>query len=76
MSTTGHPPNESSGAAAAVSIRRYVNDKIAETAKSFDPSEASDFEFLCECGHLACRRIVTMTVAQYRLSEPGSVVGH
>jgi hypothetical protein len=37
---------------------------------------SSMFEFVCECGDLKCRTLVEMTLADYRRSTPGSVVGH
>jgi hypothetical protein len=75
--TTGYPPNESSpGEDAAVAIRRFVNDEIAETASRFGGDDASEYQFVCECGELSCQGRVVMTLRQYRLSEPGSVVGH
>jgi hypothetical protein len=53
-----------------------VNDEIAETAARFDLKDGSDFEFICECGEPTCHRFVRMTLAQYRGSEPGSVIAH
>ena len=52
-----------------------VNGQIAETARRLDDG-GGEFEFICECGDLNCRQFVAMTVAQYRDSQPGSVVAH
>jgi hypothetical protein len=75
MGTTAHPPNEASHEA-AVAIRRFVNDEIARVATSFDGNDGSEFEFLCECGDLACQELVHMPLAAYAATPPGSVVGH
>ena len=60
---------------AAVSVRRLVNDEILVAATRFDDGSTL-FEFLCECGQLKCRGLVKTTLADYRVSKPGSVVGH
>jgi hypothetical protein len=75
MSSTALPQSRAPGFGAAVSIRRFVDEEVALVASRFDANEGSQFEFLCECGELACRQTVSMTVAEYRAS-PGSVVGH
>ena len=69
------PPNAPSGRAAAVSLRRLVNDEILNTATRFDDGSTL-FVFVCECGDLTCLGLVNMTLAQYRATRPGSVVGH
>jgi hypothetical protein len=76
MTATRIPPTESAAADGAISIRRYVNDEIADTAFRFGANDGSRFEFVCECGELSCKAVVTMTLAEYRLRGPGSVVGH
>jgi len=76
MATTGYPPNEAPGSRAAVGIRRFANDKIAEAAASFLPNDGTWFEFLCECGDLSCRALVQMTLGEYQASSPGSVSAH
>jgi hypothetical protein len=73
MTTTGYAPTDSSEP--AIFVRRYVNDEIAEVASRFDANDGSEFEFVCECGDLLCRGLVKMTLAEYRASGPGSVVG-
>jgi hypothetical protein len=72
---TSHAQSESSHREAAVWIRRYVNDEIAERASGFGPG-SSQFEFVCECGDLSCTARVRATLAEYRASERGSIVGH
>jgi hypothetical protein len=76
MRSTGHAPNESPGTAAAVSVRRSVNDEIAVRAFCFNGNDGSEFEFGCECGDLSCTDHLRMTLAEYHASEPGSVVSH
>ena len=76
MSTTAHPPNGQFGSAGATSIRRVVNDEIALVASRMDGNDGSVFDFVCECGDLKCQGMVRMTLADYRMSTPGSVVGH
>lgn len=76
MSTTSYPPNESPGSGAAVSVRRLVNDQIADVASRLACPETEEFEFLCECGTLSCEGRVSMTLTEYRTLAPGSVVGH
>ena len=76
MKATGYPPDELTGKAAAVRIRRTVNDEIARIGATFQASSTSGFEFVCECGDLRCKGIVTMTLTEYAKTTPGSVVGH
>ena len=76
MSTTAYPPNGASQRRAAVAIRRFVNDEIASRASRFDRDDGDAFAFVCECGDLACKGIVKMTLVTYGSSAPGSVVGH
>jgi hypothetical protein len=76
MSTTAYSPNRESGTDAAIAVRRFVNDEIARVAADFDRIDGSVFDFLCECGDLACRQDVQMTLAEYRFSRAGSVVRH
>jgi hypothetical protein len=76
MDTANYPPNESTAANAAVSIRRLVNDEIADLASTLASAEADQFEFVCECGNLSCPGRVEMTLAQYRASPPGSILSH
>lgn len=76
MTATRYPYNHRTGRTAAVLIRRYVNDEIARMAPTFQASIGNGYEFLCECGDLTCRGIVEMTLAEYRKTKPGSVVGH
>ena len=73
---TGLPLDERHGKAAAVQARRTVNDEIAATGAHFEAAVASKLEFVCECGDLRCNAIVTMTLADYAKTTPGSVVGH
>ena len=77
MSSTAFPQSWAYGVGAAISVRRFANDEIARVGSSLDDlDEGHRFEFLCECGDLSCTRLVRMTVAEYRASAPGSVVGH
>ena len=77
MNLTAHPPTRAPGIDAAVSVRRFANDEIARVGRTLDDlDEGHRFEFLCECGDLSCGHFVRMTVAEYRATSPGSVVGH
>ena len=76
MSTTAYPSNGAAQRRAAVAIRRFVNDEIASRARRFDRDDGNVFAFVCECGDLACKGTVTMTLETYRSSAPGSVLGH
>lgn len=70
------PAERSVPASGAVAIRRFVNDEIASRASAFDRDDGNVFAFVCECGDLACRGTVRMTLETYASSAPGSVVGH
>lgn len=61
---------------AAVGVRRYVNDEIARVVLRFDADKSTEFEFVCECGRLGCHSVVKLTLAEYGMTSPGSVVGH
>ena len=41
---------------------RDVNERIAESAESFDADEA---DFVCECGEQACTERVSATIDEY-----------
>jgi phosphoribosylaminoimidazole-succinocarboxamide synthase len=41
---------------------RDVNERIAESAESFDADHA---DFVCECGHQACTERVSATLDEY-----------
>ena len=74
--TSGQPAAPPLPDHGAISVRRFVNDKIAETAARLDPGNRSDFEFFCECGSLSCRALVRLTLAEYAATAPGSIVAH
>lgn len=65
----------SPGTDAAVAMRRFVNDEIAKVGGRFDDPPGR-YEFLCECGDLACDGRVELTLAEYQASTPGSVLVH
>jgi len=69
-------PASAPGAHGAVSIRRFVNDEIAQLALRLDPDDGKQYEFMCECGELGCDLTAILTVAEYHTSPPGSVVCH
>jgi hypothetical protein len=54
MKSTQFPADATDALTSAVGIRRYVNDEVARVAHRFDPDHTHRFEFLCECGRLAC----------------------
>jgi hypothetical protein len=60
----------------AVGVRRFANEAIRDAAYVVAESPAATFQFLCECGDLRCDGLVTLTVAQFERSEPGSVLAH
>ena len=77
MSSTVHPDRRAPSIDAAISVRRFANNEIARVGSTLDDlDERHRFEFLCECGDLSCGQFVRMTVAEYRASLPGTVVGH
>jgi hypothetical protein len=76
MKSTQFPADATHALTSAVGIRRYVNDEVARVAHRFNPDDSNKFEFLCECGRLACGDTVKMTLADYAESTPGSVVAH
>lgn len=78
MTSTDFPAEApvAQGAMAAIGVRRYVNDEIARVAARLDPEHSAQFAFLCECGTLACRAVVTLTLAEFGESAAGSVVAH
>lgn len=59
-----------------VSVRRVVNDHIADIASRCEPYEGDLFDFMCECGDLRCPEFVPLTVAEYRETVPGWVRAH
>jgi hypothetical protein len=78
MTSTDSPAEATYGdaAASAVAVRRFANDEIARLASRFDEYGSTSFEFLCECGKLGCRGLVTLTLADYHERAPGSVLAH
>jgi hypothetical protein len=78
MTSTDFPAEASAAqvATAAIDVRRYVNDEIARVAARLDPEHSARFACLCECGTLACRAVVSLTLAEFAASAPGSVVSH
>jgi hypothetical protein len=56
-------------------MRRLLNDSIAKAgAERFDYEDS--FEFYCECSDLSCKKVVELTVAQYRILSIGKVLAH
>jgi hypothetical protein len=76
MSALGTSCTVSLGKAGAVSIRRTVNDEIARIGATFQADNPTAFEFVCECGELRCAQVVSLSLADYAETTPGSVVGH
>lgn len=60
----------------AASIRRFVNDSIAEDAVRTGSPSGWVIEFVCECGDLRCRTPVGLTLAEYAATSRGVVAGH
>jgi hypothetical protein len=44
---------------------RSVNERIAETSVRFDNGDATDAEFLCECGDPACSERLEVPLEEY-----------
>jgi hypothetical protein len=76
MSKSGHSSSEAASRAAVVEIRRFVNDEIYRVASRLTSDSGDEFEFVCECGQLACTRFVSKRLADFEQSKPGSVVAH
>jgi hypothetical protein len=57
-------------------MRRLMNDFIAKGAASLDREETALLEFFCECGDSDCKRVVELTVAQYRCARFWPLVAH
>ena len=62
---------------AAKSIRRLVNRAIYDSAAQLRVADDVELEFVCECGDLNCKEIISLRVIEFdRLSKPGSVTAH
>ena len=61
------------------SLFRSVNERIAEATERFDNGDATDAEFLCECGDPACSERLEVPLDEYEQVrdatgyEPGAV---
>jgi hypothetical protein len=76
MTTSGSQPSKvGGGPQAAVEIRRFVNDEIYRRAAALAEEDRLQ-QFVCECGDLTCTGVAEMSLAAYRLTEPGSVIAH
>jgi hypothetical protein len=47
------------------SLFRSVNERIAEATERFDNGDATDAEFLCECGDPACSERLEVPLDEY-----------
>jgi hypothetical protein len=47
------------------SLFRSVNERIAEATERFDNGDATDAEFLCECGDPACAERLEVPLDEY-----------
>jgi hypothetical protein len=47
------------------SLFRSVNERIAEASERFDNGDATDAEFLCECGDPACSERLEVPLDEY-----------
>jgi hypothetical protein len=75
VTITGSLPTDETFAS-AVDVRRFVNDSIRDTAERFGGDSETVYDFVCECGDLRCRQLVSLTLAEYDESEAGSVQTH
>ena len=63
--------------AGAQFVRRMANHAIYDAAKRGGADDSATREFLCECGHLECRRMVTLPISGFDPdSPPGTIVSH
>lgn len=62
------------GFSQVVATRRLINDSIANGAQRLN--RESPFEFLCECGDQACRRVVELSAVQFYSCRPGAIIAH
>jgi hypothetical protein len=60
----------------ATDLRRFANDSIRDVAQRQERDAASLYEFLCECGDLRCKGLVELSLADYDVRTPGSVLAH
>ena len=58
-----------------VDVRRLANDSIRDLMQSLDTRDVPA-GFLCECGDLRCDRRVSLTLAEYDVTDAGSVRAH
>jgi hypothetical protein len=65
------------GVAAGKSIRRLANRSIHDRAVQLRVADDVEVEFVCECGDLNCREVVSLRLLEFdRLKKPGSVTAH
>jgi hypothetical protein len=63
--------------AGAQFVRRMANHAIYEAATRGGADDLAQREFLCECGHLECRRMVPMAIGEFDPGSPaGTIVSH
>ena len=63
--------------AGAQFVRRMANHAIYDAATRGGAEESALREFLCECGHLECRRMVPLPLGSFDPASPaGTIVSH
>jgi len=73
----GEQTSLSEPAGMLVSIRRAVNDEVANLAQELGEQKDEDGPaFVCECGNPSCRATVRLTLIDYLACPPGSVLAH
>ena len=62
---------------AVKSVRRLVNRSIHDSAVELRVADDVELEFVCECGDLNCKEIVSLRLREFdRLTRPGSLTAH
>ena len=60
----------------AVSLNaRELYDSIAEGAESLGSPEVP-LDYFCECGHPACRDVLSLTIKQFGHRRPSALIDH
>jgi hypothetical protein len=62
---------------AGQSIRRLANRSVRESAAELRVPDTETADFICECGDLNCKQVVTLKLRDFdRLTGPGSINAH
>ena len=76
MSATAALPDPL-GVRAGQSVRRLANRSIRDQAADLRAPDHEFADFMCECGDLGCRELVTLRLSDFdELTDAGSVNAH